>query len=130
MKDSNQSNKSNKKGRALRDSCLILFFLLLSLVLILVVKCSQEVGGEVIVAVNGDEIGRYSLAVDGQYSLNNGSNLLIIENGRAKMIDANCPDKLCIKEGWVKYTGQCITCLPNKLTVTVVGGDSSVEIVI
>ena len=83
-----------------------------------------------IVAVNGDEIGRYSLAVDGKYSLNNGSNLLIIENGRAKMIDANCPDKLCIKEGWVKYTGQCITCLPNKLTVTVVSGDSSVEIVI
>ena len=130
MKGNIKPNPSNKKGRVLRDSCLILFFLLLSLVLILVVKCSQEVGGEVIVAVNGDEIGRYSLAVDGQYSLNNGSNLLIIENGRAKMIDANCPDKLCIKEGWVKYTGQCITCLPNKLTVTVVGGDSSVEIVI
>ena len=130
MKDSNNYDKSNKKGRVLRDSCLILFFLLLSLVLILVIKGSQQAGGEVIVAVNGLEIGKYSLAIDGQYSLNNGTNLLVVENGRAKMIDANCPDKLCVKQGWVKYTGQCITCLPNKLTVTVVGGDSSVEIVI
>ncbi len=130
MKVSNNYVKSEKKGRVLRDSCLILFFLLLSLILIFVVKSSQKVGGQVVVAVNGFEIGKYSLALDGQYSLNNGSNILIIENGRAKMIDANCPDKLCVKEGWVKYTGQCITCLPNKLTVTVIGGDASVEIII
>lgn len=130
MKAGNNYFKSDKKGRVLRDSCLILFFLVLSLVLILVIKGSQEVGGQVVVAVNGFEIGKYSLAVDGQYSLNDGSNILVIENGRAKMVDANCPDKLCVKEGWVKYTGQCITCLPNKLTVTVVGGDDSVEIII
>jgi hypothetical protein len=130
MKAGNNYFKSSKKGRVLRDSCLILFFLVLSLVLILVIKGSQEVGGQVVVAVNGFEIGKYSLAVDGQYSLNDGSNILVIENGRAKMVDANCPDKLCVKEGWVKYTGQCITCLPNKLTVTVVGGDDSVEIII
>lgn len=130
MKAGNNYFKSSKKGRVLRDSCLILFFLVLSLVLILVIKDSQEVGGQVVVAVNGFEIGKYSLAVDGQYSLNDGSNILVIENGRAKMVDANCPDKLCVKEGWVKYTGQCISCLPNKLTVTVVGGDDSVEIII
>ena len=119
---------ADKKG--LRDLLLVLFFLLLSGVLILVVKGSQSVGGEVVVAVNGLEIGRYSLALDGQYSLNGGSNILLIEKGRAKMLEANCPDKLCVKEGWVEYTGQCITCLPNKLTVTVAGGDTSVDIVL
>ena len=116
--------------KALRDFCLVLFFLLLSGVLILVVKGFQKEGGAVVVAVNGVEIGRYSLALDGQYSLNGGSNTLVIEKGRAKVLDADCPDKLCVKEGWVEYTGQCITCLPNKLTVTVVSGDTSVDIVI
>lgn len=122
--------KFKKSGRGLRDLCLILFFLVFSLILIFVIKGTQKEGGFVVVAVKGIEIDRYSLAVDGQYSLNGGSNTLVIEKGRAKMVDANCPDKLCVKEGWVKYTGQCITCLPNELTVTVVGGDTSVDIVI
>ena len=38
------------------------------------------------------------------------------------MTEADCPDKICIDQGRVRYTGQCITCLPNKLTVTVEGG--------
>lgn len=126
----NNTGKSNKKARVLRDSCLILFFLVLSLALILVIKLNEKVGGQVVVAVNGFEIGKYSLAIDAQYSLNDGSNLLVIEKGRAKVVDANCPDKLCVKQGWVKYTGQCITCLPNKLTVTVLGADDSIDIVI
>ncbi len=121
---------TKKIGRGLRDLCLVLFFLVLSLILLLVVKGSQKEGGAVVVAVNGDEIGRYSLSINGQYLLNGGTNTLVIENGRAKVSDADCPDKLCVKEGWVQYTGQCITCLPNKLTVTVVGGDSSVDIII
>ncbi len=126
--DNKPSTKKN--GRGLRDLCLVLFFLVLSLILLLVVKGSQKEGGAVVVAVNGDEIGRYSLSINGQYLLNGGTNTLVIENGRAKVSDADCPDKLCVKEGWVQYTGQCITCLPNKLTVTVVGGDSSVDIII
>ncbi len=129
---STTDNKPNTKkfGRGLRDLCLVLFFLVLSLVLLLVVKGSQKEGGAVVVAVNGTEIGRYSLSINGQYLLNGGTNTLVIENGRAKVSDADCPDKLCVKEGWVQYTGQCITCLPNKLTVTVVGGDTSVDIII
>ncbi len=125
------SNSSKfKKGRGFRDLCLVLFLLLFSVVLIFVVKGTQKAGGEVIVAINGSEVARYSLHLDAQYSLNGGTNLLVIENGRARILDANCPGKLCVKQGWIQYTGQCITCLPNELTVTVAGGDSSVDIVI
>lgn len=131
MSTSNKpSSKSKKIGRGFRDLCLVLFFLVLSFVLLFVTKSTQEKGGSVVVAVNGIEIGTYSLLFNGQYSLNDGSNILVIENGKAKVSDANCPDKLCVKQGWVQYTGQCITCLPNKLTVTVVGGNTSVDIVI
>lgn len=130
MGTTDTKSSTKKMGRGLRDLCLVLFFLVLSLVLLLVVKGSQKEGGAVVVAVNGTEIGRYLLSINGQYLLNGGTNTLVIENGRAKVSDADCPDKLCVKEGWVQYTGQCITCLPNKLTVTVVGGDASVDIII
>ena len=118
------------RGRLLRDACLVGFFLVLSVVLIFVIRSGEGTGSKVVVAVEGVEVCSYPLSVDGRYVLNGGSNVLCIEDGSARMVDANCPDKLCVKQGAVKYTNQCITCLPNRLTVTVVGGDDSVEIVL
>ena len=78
-------------------------------------------GAEVSVCVNGEEIARLSLSDDGAHWLNGGSNLLLIEDGAARMAEADCPDALCVRQGSVRYGGQCITCLPNRLTVTVCG---------
>ena len=50
-----------------------------------------------------------------------GSNILTIENGTARMSDSSCPDHICENKGKIKYVGQTIVCLPNKLTVTVTG---------
>ena len=44
------------------------------------------------------------------------------------MDDANCPDKLCVKQGKISKDGETITCLPNKVTVTVYGEDDFVEL--
>ena len=45
----------------------------------------------------------------------------------AWLVDADCPDKLCVHQGKIDKTGEVITCLPNKLTVTVIGADSGDE---
>ena len=57
------------------------------------------------------------------------SNILIIENGYAWLEDADCPDKLCVRQGKVHLDGQVITCLPNKLTVTICADNSEVELI-
>ena len=57
------------------------------------------------------------------------SNILIIENGVAWLEDADCPDKLCVRQGKVHLDGQVITCLPNKLTVTIRADNSEVELI-
>lgn len=112
----------DKKTR--RDVIFIAALLLIS-ALLFVFLHHGEAGAGVVVSVKGEEIARYSLAESGTYSLNGGSNILVIENGEAYLSDADCPDKLCVRQGRVKYTGQCITCLPNKLTVTVFGAEES-----
>ena len=78
---------------------------------------------------DGVEIARYSLDDSGRYELNGGTNILVIENGAACLLEADCPDHICVSQGKVRYAGQCITCLPNKLTVTVYGTDQGVELV-
>ena len=90
----------------------------------------RETGDRVTVTVRGEKCGEYSLSEDGIYSLNGGTNILEIKNGRARMTEADCPDRICVKEGWVSRMGECITCLPNKLVVEVVKENDTVEIVI
>ena len=86
---------------------------------ILVMFLTKKDGDHVIVSVNGQEVARYSLSQDGEYALNGGTNVLRIENGQAYLVSANCPDHLCVKQGKVDQKGETITCLPNRLTVTV-----------
>lgn len=114
--------------KILTDIIVVAALLLLSGISLLVMKAGQQDGACAIVRVNGEEVARYSLDADGTYPLNGGTNILVIENRSAYLIDADCPDKLCVKQGTVQYTGQCITCLPNRLTVTIEGVDGGVDI--
>ena len=122
--------KRLEKKRLWLDLGLIAFFLLLSAVLFMALRAGQTDGAGVVVRVDGQEVARYSLAQNGRYELNGGSNILIIEDGAAYLTDADCPDKLCVKQGKIRVSGQVITCLPNRLTVTVYGVDGGVDIVL
>ena len=116
--------------RLYRDLALIACLLVLAAVLAVCLRLGRTAGTEVVVRVDGQETARYSLSRDGRYELNGGSNILVIEQGEAYLVEANCPDKLCVHQGKIRVTGQVITCLPNRLTVTVYGVDGGVDIVI
>ena len=115
----------------IKKNDIILISVILALVLIIsaVVLLTREQGAYVVVKVDGIVCGRYSLSEDGEYELNGGSNILRIEDGKAYLTYADCPDHLCIKQGKVDHTGETITCLPNKLTVTVYGADGEVDLI-
>jgi hypothetical protein len=114
---------ADKKLR--NDLILIAALLLIAGVLYLALNLGRQEGGVAVVRVDGVEVERHSLSVNGTFPLNGGSNILVIEDGKAWLSDADCPDLLCVKQGKIHYTGQVITCLPNRLTVTVEGGESN-----
>ncbi len=49
------------------------------------------------------------------YTVKLGGNTFLVERDGVSMTYADCPDKLCIKQGKIK--GGAIICLPNKVTV-------------
>lgn len=104
-----------------RDIILIASILIVAIAFFLIVELTKEEGAGVTVKVDGVKVAEYSLSKNGTYPLNGGTNILVIENGKAYLTDANCPDKLCVHQGKISRTGETITCLPNKLTVTVYG---------
>lgn len=57
-----------------------------------------------------------------------GHNVVRIENGQADMIEADCPDKTCVRTRAISKLGQSIVCLPHKIVVQVVGvGEAEID---
>ena len=79
----------------------------------------------VTIKVNGEIEGVYSLSEEQEIEINGGSNILQIKNGKADMIEADCPDKLCVNQKAVSKNGENIICLPNKVIVEVDSSENS-----
>lgn len=121
----------DKKLRS--DIVLIGVLLIISLSVLLFVFLTREEGAVADVYVDGVKVAEYPLSIDGVYYINNGSNVLVIEDGAAYMREANCPDKFskngCVNTGKISYVGQTIVCLPNKIIVEIVGeGEGIVDV--
>ena len=124
-------NNPSGKHKLRADVIVIVSLLLLALVLYLALNLGRREGGTAVVRVNGVETERHSLLQNGSFPLNGGTNILVIEDGYAWMSEANCPDHICVRQGKIHYTGQVITCLPNRLTVTIEGGeDGGVDLIV
>ena len=112
------------------DIIVISLLLLISVTVLLVSELTKTDGAYVEIELNGNIEGKYPLSVDGVYTLNGGTNTLTVEGGVAYMSYSSCPDHTCENTGKIKYVGQTIVCLPNHLTITVVGeADGSVDFV-
>ena len=83
----------------------------------------SERGEYVSVEINGSVTERLSLSENTEktYVTEYGKNTLVIEDGKAFIEDADCPDKICKKHPKIYRNGESIICLPHKLVVTVTG---------
>ena len=86
-------------------------------------------GSIVEVTVDGEILGTYRLDQDQTVQIQE-TNVLVIQNGKADMTDANCPDRLCVHQKTISKSGENIVCLPNKVIVTIIGTEESAEDVV
>ena len=128
----NKVEKTGEKKKYRLDIIFIAAILTISLVAVGIMLLTRREGAEVVVSVGGKEVGRYSLAENGEYSVNGGSNVFVIENGEVYMKTATCHGyQDCIEKGRIKYKNDTIVCLPNKVELRIVGDapEKDVELV-
>ena len=109
------------KNKYRLDIIVISVILFLSVLLLFVVIMTKKEGSVAVVEINGVAAGEYPLSENGEFNLNGGTNVLVIENGVAYLNYSNCPDHTCEKTGKIKYIGQTIICLPNRVSITIKG---------
>ncbi len=119
--------KDKEMLKRIRGDIILILVLITASVLLFVLKDNGKDGKLLKVRVNGSEICTLSLDEDTEYEIQGfiSKNILIIENGRARMKEAGCPDKLCVKQGEISKSGESIICLPNRIIVSVEGGEES-----
>ena len=96
--------------------------LLIALCLFLVFGKTKKEGSYVQVKQNNKITGVYPLDKDASYEFSNffGSNTLVIKEGKAYVINSNCPDKTCEHMGKIYRNGEMIICLPHELIIEVI----------
>ncbi|MDP4088400.1 MAG: NusG domain II-containing protein [Bacillota bacterium] len=79
----------------------------------------------VVIQVSGKDYKSVPLNKDITIPIRNGSNynLIVVKNNSVRVAEANCPDKLCVKDGAISKPGQVLVCLPNKVVVMIKGED-------
>ncbi|MEO5357597.1 MAG: NusG domain II-containing protein [Nitrospirae bacterium YQR-1] len=97
------------------DLALFLFLIIISLTGLYHVSKGVTSGGVVKIEVNNKLLYRYSLNEDRRITLQFIE--IEIKGGRVAVIGADCPNKICVKQGFIDRGA--IICLPNKTVITV-----------
>ena len=88
---------------------------------------NKEQGGFAIIYVSGDEKERLNLLEDKAITIEttSGYNVVQVKDGKVKVIDADCRDKICVNHVPVSFTKEMIICLPHRLIVEITGTENS-----
>ncbi len=113
------------------DVLIVIIVLTVALISALIINASFKQGKFVNVQVDGDIVAVLDLNENTQYDVvknNIITNTVIVENGYVNVVDASCPDKICVNHKRINQTGESIVCLPNKVVITVSDTNGKTEI--
>jgi len=108
-----------------------LFFLLLLLFLMQNRKSAERAVARI--TVDGTTIATVALdiASDGKLSYEEIPFARFeIRDHRIRFIEADCPDKLCERTGWISRPGESAICLPNRIVVRIEGENQKFDMVV
>lgn len=88
---------------------------------------ARSTGNRLIVELDGAQYGSYSLTEDQRVDID-GRLTLVIEDARAYVDAAACPDKSCMKMA-VDSHGGSIVCLPGRVVIYCEAASSEVDII-
>ena len=118
----------NNKKKIKNDIILAVIVIAVAATGLLLVNVFRTEGSFAVIKIDGKETERYPLSVNTEVVIetgDDGRNTLVIEDNKAFMKDANCPDKICEGHSKISYKGETIVCLPHKVVIEIVADDTT-----
>lgn len=121
----------NNKRKIKNDVILAVIVIAVAAIGLLLLNIFRTEGAFAVVKIDGEETERYPLSVNTEVVIeteNDGKNTLVIEDGKAFIKDASCPDKICEGHNKISFKGETIVCLPHKLVIEIIADDYENEL--
>ena len=61
------------------------------------------------------------LSADRQLRLRDVGMTLEVKDGRVRVVESDCPNKVCVHTGWIALSGEVIACVPNRVIIRIDG---------
>ncbi|HEY9198645.1 MAG TPA: NusG domain II-containing protein [Gammaproteobacteria bacterium] len=86
---------------------------------------SAESAQEVEIWSRGERVETLPLAEDRQLDIHGALGISHIEvrQAQVRFVSSPCSNKVCIHGGWLKHAGETLACLPNQVSVRILGRD-------
>lgn len=114
-----------------RADLLLIFGLLFLCGLLLLPRLTESRTAEAVVTCKGEVLYRIDLSavksVDTIPLDTDPHVVLQVEPHAIRFLEADCPDRLCVKSGSLSHVGDTAACLPARTVVSIVGAHSSGE---
>ena len=114
---------SEKNHRVLRnDVLLVVSLLLICTIGLIYLFVFRKTGDTVTVTIDGKTHGVYTLSQNSTHDIYTGANQynqLVIQDGKAFVQTANCPDGICAAHSPIFRQGESIVCLPHGVVITI-----------
>lgn len=77
------------------------------------------------ISVDGKVVRQVSLCGedDGIHELDGVNITYEVSGGKIRFVSSDCPDKVCVNDGFIGLGGQSVVCLPNKTVISVPRSD-------
>ena len=74
------------------------------------------------ISVEREVVKTVELSESGEFELPDNPDVrFVVRNYAIAFIDSDCPDKICIRSGYLRYSGQIAVCVPNRIALVIIG---------
>ena len=107
---------------SVRELIIIAVILLLGVTAFILLFSFKTDGRTAVISVDGKPAAEIEL--DGSqnktFTVSEAENITFeLNNGRIRVADSDCPDKICCNTGFISDLGESIICMPNKMIVEI-----------
>lgn len=125
--DEKKTNEEKTKNNKIKKADFILLIVILFIGgIFCLFNMMKKPGKRVVIEIDGREQDSFYLNEDSEglektykFYDDKGENTILIKDGKVSCIEADCPDKICVKHKSIDKAGESIICLPHRFVVEV-----------
>lgn len=110
-----------------KNDVMLLVIIVVSALMIFGMRYALKDQGQsyVTIRIDGEIVDTFLLSENREYVTDDKGNHISIKNGQVDMIEASCPDQLCVNQKAISKNNEGIICLPNKVIVQITSYDEA-----